>query len=56
MEKNVVFQTGFKMEKNPVKMEKIRYMKMEKNQVYFLQKMQVPGDRIASSLMFQRIT
>ncbi len=45
-----------KMEENLVKMEKLRYMKHEKNPVYFLQKMQVLGDQIALSLMFQRIT
>ena len=29
-------------------MEKIRYMKMEKNLVYLLQKTQVPGERVAA--------
>jgi hypothetical protein len=38
------------------KWRKIRYMKMEKNQVYLLQKMQVPGERVAAFLMFHRIT
>ncbi len=44
MEKNVVFQTGFFPMKNG------------ENPVYFLQKMQVPGEWKTSSLMFQRIT
>ena len=31
-------------------------MKMEKNVVYLIQKMQVPGERVAAFLMFHRIT